>query len=196
MLFTLDTGNTWSVLLFIIIGVVVMMIGFVIAYKLYLGKFLGKWLNSTLVNIPLIGNWMTGTEGFELNDNVAGARANLFSDRPTTGTRTAKAYGHGRECIWQPGICNPWPKFKNILDETTETQRIAVEDENRAIKFRKLQDPIKRKVFARSPQLSNMTASSIFNQQKNMNANIKSIIGPVPKNDNIMMPPINEIGSQ
>ena len=38
-----------------------------------------------------------------------------------------------------------------------------------------------------------MTASSIFNKQKNMNYNIKSIIGPVPKNDIIMMPPVGEM---
>lgn len=137
--------------------IIVILVGFSIAYRLYLYKWIGSWASPILCKLPIIGRFITGTtcEGLSLNKSISLTRANILADRPELGTRGGtRAFGHARACAWDPKLCNVWDNspLKNIAEggggrHTNEQAQIIHQEDERAMKYQTLWEPIKRKVF-------------------------------------------------
>lgn len=180
--------GTLSFVIFIVIAIILCVIGFFLAYKLYLWRFMPQSFNDFfdkhLGMIPLIGPWTVAGLGRTSGYNIA-SRSNPASSiqrnavAPETGVREGvKNFGHGNVCMWNPAACNVFDNTPLGLisgrGRTTEQQdRINAETEMASQKFIESQYPNAKRILDATYNGGN-TALDIQNHVENVKRGIES----------------------
>ena len=164
--------DLWGIVSFvglILLGIIIMIIGFFIAYKLYLQRLIGKWTDGwvrTLIEyIPSYGksiaDWVLtpwfASSSFKLHKKekfVLQEQQGTYSNPSTdglvssTGVRgESRNFGSGSACLWNPNFCDRFSsgqlgKYEKPGLHTEQQNKVNDQIEKRSMISQQLQVPM------------------------------------------------------
>lgn len=159
----------------------ILLTGFTISYRLFLGRIFGGWFDAPLSKIPLLGRLLVPKkEGLGMTDVVSGLHP-LYRNKEVD--LSLKNVGYGRGCAWDKAggtnFCNPWDKLGELSEqEKKEDDRRdkMIEDEEMAGTYRTLQEPINLRMIRMHGPNAPKTFIGVHKQRENIKNTIENLL--------------------